>query len=92
MTFYTDYPMLKLGDEAGKEAPIREIGLIAYDGDKYVVVSPVGTTHAESIKSGYIYTSERRLDDGDDDTLEHERVAVRAALQELPPVPEGFEA
>ena len=51
---YTDYPFIDLGDEAGKEAPVRVVKAISFDGDKYVKVIVEGT-HQE-IKAGYIYT------------------------------------
>ena len=50
---YTDYPILELGDESGKEAPIREAIAIAYDGDKYLKVIVEGIT--TSFKCGYFY-------------------------------------
>jgi len=31
---WTDYPFTWLGDEAWKEAPIREIAVLFYDNDK----------------------------------------------------------
>lgn len=66
---YTDYPFTLLGDKAGKQAPIRPVVVIGYDGDKYckVVVStqdhPVGRIK-DSIKSGYIYQNYARLGEG----------------------------
>ena len=51
---FTDYPFTDLGDEAGKEAPIRAVKAISFDGDKYVKVL-VEDTYQE-IKAGYIYT------------------------------------
>ncbi len=58
MKAWTDYPFRVLGDEPYKKAPIREIDVISYDGDKYckIVVSGVD----EEIKAGYIYTKPGR--------------------------------
>lgn len=54
MTYWTDYPIIELGDEPGKEAPVRECKPIAYDRDKYCRVEVEGVT--TSFKAGYIYT------------------------------------
>ena len=56
--YWTDYPILELGDEAGKEAPVRECVLISYDGDKYCFVRVGEVT--ELIKAGYIYQEKGR--------------------------------
>lgn len=58
--YYTDYPFTSLGDTKGKIAPIREIKILEYDGDKYCVVRVLGTTAVESIKYGYIYKNKVR--------------------------------
>lgn len=58
MKAWTDYPFDALGDEAGKEAPVRECEVIAYDGDKYVTVIVDG--HKASIKAGYVYEAPGR--------------------------------
>ena len=58
MKLYTDYPILELGDESGKEAPVRECKPISYDGNKYCVVEVGGVL--TSFKSGYIYTKPTR--------------------------------
>lgn len=42
MKAWTDYPFTWLGDEAGEEAPIREIDVISYDHDKYCRVKVCG--------------------------------------------------
>lgn len=52
-TAYTDYPFDFLGDVAGQKAPIREIQVDCYDGNKYVKIFVEG--HETEIKSGYIY-------------------------------------
>ena len=50
---YTDYPFLSLGDESGKEAPIRMVKFLSYEGDKYceVLYDDIVLT----IKRGYLY-------------------------------------
>lgn len=58
---YTDYPFTELGDVAGKNAPIRKVMPISYDGDKYVRVLVDGIY--SEIKSGYIYTKHGRHGD-----------------------------
>ncbi len=56
---WTDYPITALGDKPYVEAPIREITLLSYDGDKYVTVSTEdGSIH--EIKAGYCYTKPGR--------------------------------
>lgn len=56
--YWTDYPIIELGDDAGKEAPVRECELISYDGDKYCFVRVGGVS--EAIKAGYIYQERGR--------------------------------
>ena len=53
MKAWTDYPFELLGDTAGKEAPVREIEVLSYDGDKYCRIKVCGAE--DEIKSGYIY-------------------------------------
>lgn len=64
---YTDYPILPLGDESGKKAPIRRVWPIAYDGDKYVIVlvSEGGKTVSGWIKRSYLYREPMRSDKAD---------------------------
>lgn len=54
MRAYTDYPILALGDISGEEAPIREVKILYYDGDKRCKVIVQGVE--EEIKTGYLYT------------------------------------
>ena len=58
MKAWTDYPFAQMQDEAGKKAPVREIEVLSYDGDKYCRVRVCG--HEDEIKAGYIYQSEGR--------------------------------
>lgn len=55
--FYTDYPIVELGDKHGEQAPIRRITIIQFEGDKYVDIIVEGIT--TSIKFGYIYRQEK---------------------------------
>ena len=59
MKAWTDYPFAHLQDEAGKKAPVREIEVLSYDGDKYCRVRVCG--HEDEIKAGYIYQLEGRF-------------------------------
>jgi len=59
MKIYTDYPFEELGDEPNSEAPIREVEMEAYDGDKYVRVNYDGKQL--EVKAGYLYTKAGRL-------------------------------
>ena len=58
MKAYTDYPFTWLGDLQGQEAPVREIEVLSYDGDKYCKIRVCG--QEDEIKAGYIYQSEGR--------------------------------
>lgn len=60
-TFWTDYPIMELGDAPGIKAPVRQCNPIAYDGDKYCLVEVCGVE--VSFKSGYIYTERGRSGD-----------------------------
>ena len=53
MRAWTDYPIVSLGDKPHSEAPVREVEVMSYDGDKYCLVRVGGVE--ESIKSRYIY-------------------------------------
>ena len=53
MKYYTDYPFVSLGDEPYRIAPVREIEIIEYDGNKYVKILVGGIE--EKVKAGYIY-------------------------------------
>ena len=58
---WTDYPLVELGDIGGREAPVRKVEPLSYDGDKYVVVR--FGKRAFSFKRGYLYAAEGRLGD-----------------------------
>ncbi len=58
MKAWTDYPFVELGDIPLAEAPVREVEVIEYDGDKYVTICVNGVT--ASVKSGYLYAREGR--------------------------------
>jgi len=51
---WTDYPILPLGDESGKAAPIREVRVLGWDGNKYAAVEVEGLV--VSLKRGYLYS------------------------------------
>ncbi len=51
--YYTDYPFTELGDTPGCSAPIREVKILSYDGDKYCIVEING--HELTVKAGYIF-------------------------------------
>ena len=56
---WTDYPIMELGDIEGQIAPVREVEVFHYDGDKYAYVVVGG--HRTSFKRGYIYSEPGRL-------------------------------
>lgn len=58
---WTDYPLVALGDTAGQPAPVREVEVVSYDGDKYCRVRVCG--RYEEIKIAYIYQRAGRLGD-----------------------------
>lgn len=58
MKYYTDYPFKELGDIPFTEAPIREIEIITYDGDKYCCIKVENVI--TNLKLGYIYLEPRR--------------------------------
>jgi len=59
---WTDYPIVELGDEPGKIAPIRQCTALSWDGDKYadVLVEGIKT----NFKVGYLYPKAQRCGDG----------------------------
>jgi hypothetical protein len=59
MKAWTDYPFERLGDKPNEMAPVREITVKSYDGDKYCRVK-VGRV-SEEVKAGYIYQQAGRL-------------------------------
>lgn len=56
---YTDAPFYSLNDEPYKEAPIREVNVLFYDGDKYCLVEHKGAIL--SVKAGYLYKEPGRF-------------------------------
>lgn len=58
MQAFTDYPFRALGDKEFIPAPIREVTILSYDGDKYCRVA-VGNIE-RSIKAGYLYKESGR--------------------------------
>lgn len=58
MKAWTDYPFRELGDTPLKEAPVREVEVLSYDGDKYCKIL-VGGVQSE-VKWGYLYVAPGR--------------------------------
>jgi hypothetical protein len=56
---WTDYPLEWMGDEPGKKAPVREVDVLSYDGNKRCR-AVVGGRECE-IKAGYIYQRAGRI-------------------------------
>ena len=65
---FTDMPFEVLGDIPHQVAPIRQIELLAYDGDKYVTAR--SGEHIVELKSGYVYTEQGRC--GNVDTISYD--------------------
>ncbi len=59
MKAFTDYPFPFLGDTVGEEAPIREVEIVSWYGNKYVDIK-VGGILAD-VKAGYLYQAPGRL-------------------------------
>lgn len=60
ITCWTDYPFTELGDEPYKEAPIRHVNVISFDGNKYAKVSFGNHGDWLSVKAGYLYRQRGR--------------------------------
>jgi len=74
---WTDYPIVELGDTPHKQAPVRAVEAIAYDGDKYCTAK-VG--HAiVSLKRGYVYRRKGRC--GDVAAFSHAQMMELGATQ-----------
>lgn len=56
---YTDYPLY----HCEIVAPIREVELIGWDGNKYCVIQDIANGVYHSIKLGYVYTEPGRCDE-----------------------------
>lgn len=61
VTGWTDYPFVELGDEPYKIAPIRQVNVIEWDGNKYATVSFVDNAFHLEVKAGYLYRERGRL-------------------------------
>ena len=62
MKAFTDVPIVELGDTVGYEAPIREVQVLSFDGDKYFTVQVKGIT--VKIVAGRIYRNAARYGHG----------------------------
>lgn len=71
---FTDMPFSELGDPPSTPAPIRQVEVLAYDGDKYATVRTDG--HILEVKVGYLYAIPGRCNNVDNFCLD--------ALRELP--------
>ena len=58
MKAFTDYPFTELGDEAYKPAPVREVEVVSYDGNKYCKILVEGVEL--EVKAGYLYKNSAR--------------------------------
>ena len=61
MKAFTDYPFESLGDTDGEEAPIRQVEVLYYDGDKRCGIVVKGLV--EEVKTGYLYTEPSTSDE-----------------------------
>lgn len=61
MKAWTDYPFEHLGDQAGKRAPVRDVEVLSYDGNKYCKITVSGVF--EEVKAGYLYQAAGRLNE-----------------------------
>lgn len=61
MKAWTDYPFVELGDTPHQKAPIREVEVLGYDGDRYcdIIVEDIQL----SVKRGYLYQRYGRYGD-----------------------------
>ena len=59
MKAWTDYPFTELGDIEYQKAPVREVRIISYDGNKYCHIEVGGIE--SSVKLGYLYQKPGRL-------------------------------
>ena len=58
MNFYTDYPIVELGDKEFIEAPIRKCKILSYDDNKYLYIEVEGVE--KEMKRGYVYNKKGR--------------------------------
>ena len=72
MKAWTDYPLAVLGDTEGQAAPVREIDVLSYDGNKYCRVKVCGIV--ADIKAGYIYQRAGRI--GEVPAITREQLAM----------------
>lgn len=61
MRAYTDYPFDFLGDTSWEEAPVREVKVLYYDGNKRCKIIVEG--QETEIKTGYLYKKACRFDE-----------------------------
>ena len=61
MKAWTDYPIEELDDTLGEIAPVREVNVLSYDGNKYCKVEIGGCDYLQEIKSAYLYQRPGRV-------------------------------
>lgn len=85
---WTDYPIAPLGDESGKEAPIRRVRVLGWDGNKYAAIRCEGVLM--SVKRGYLYCEAGRFIEGGDWRRESDGKLfdVPPVVQDIPWMPE----
>jgi len=59
MKAFTDYPITELCDAPGLIAPIREVEILSYDGNKYCLIFVEGVL--TEVKSGYLFHESGRV-------------------------------
>ena len=60
---FTDYPIFYLGDVPGEIATVREVEILAFDGNKYCTIRVGGEGSRgiiETLKAGYLFTEPGR--------------------------------
>lgn len=70
MKAFTDYPIIELGDTAIEIAPIREVEILSYDGNKYCLIFVQGVL--TEVKGGYLYHESGRV--GETPCLMHDEL------------------
>lgn len=59
---YTDYPIVELGDIPNQCAPIREVKILNFDGDKYCTILVLEGNIITEVKGGYLYKVQKTLE------------------------------
>jgi hypothetical protein len=76
---FTDFPfVIQLNDLKHQEAPIREVKVLSYDGDKYCTIEIEG--QEADVKLGHLYFEEKRF--GKTDSITPEQIVDLLAKQD----------